>query len=398
MRDIRGALDALAAIAQASQGETPLRQLFDRLCRAVAEELGFDRAMLARYDGETGDVVPVTIYGDTEEGAPGRIPLTDIPMLQESAARRDVVYVDRVRVGEHLPQYLVERYGVTSLVAVPLFGTGGRLIGFLSTDHSGEPFRLDELELATLRTAGIIAGTLLEKSMLRVQAQRLTETRSQFISVAAHELRTPLTAIYGLAVTLDERAERLSRDQLLAMRHALREQAERMSILIEQLLDLSRLDVGAVTLNPQPIPLGPAVEETIDLVAPSERDAVQVEIPTDFEAVVDATALERIVGNLVANALRYGEPPVTIRADQRDRHLRLSVEDRGTGIDPAFVPRLFDRFTRGAPPGAGHGSGLGLAIARAYAEAHGGTLIYEPVKPTGARFEVVLPLRPAAAG
>jgi signal transduction histidine kinase len=133
-------------------------------------------------------------------------------------------------------------------------------------------------------------------------------------------------------------------------------------------------------------------------VAPSERDAVHVEIPNDFEAVVDATALERIVGNLVANALRYGKPPVTIRANERDRHLRLSVEDRGAGVDPAFVPRLFDRFTRGTVPGVGQGSGLGLAIARAYAEAHGGTLIYEPAKPRGARFEVVLPLRPVAAG
>jgi signal transduction histidine kinase len=396
MRDIRGALDALAAIAQASQGETPLRQLFDRLCRAVAVELGFDRAMLARYNPRTGTVVPVTIYGDTEEGAPGPIPLTEIPMLQQAAETHDVVYVERVRIGDDLPRYLVERYGVTSLVAVPLYA-GGELIGFLSTDHSGAPFKLDDLELATLETAGIIAGTLLEKEILRRQAQRLTEARNQFISVAAHELRTPLTAIYGLAVTLDERADELSRDRLLEMRHALREQADRMSNLIEQLLDLSRLDVGAVTLHPQPLAIGPAVEETVELVAANDLGEVEIEIPRELVAVVDETALARIVGNLVANAISYGEPPVTIHAEQRDRHLRLSVEDRGAGIDPAFAPRIFDRFTRGVRNNAGKGSGLGLAIARAYADAHGGTLIYEPARPSGARFELVLPLRPPDA-
>jgi signal transduction histidine kinase len=393
MRDIRGALDALAAIAQASQGETPLRQLFDRLCRAVAVELGFDRAMLARYNPRTGAVVPVTIYGDTGEGAPGPIPLAEIPMLQQAAETHDVVYVERVRIGDDLPRYLVERYGVTSLVAVPLYA-GGELIGFLSTDHSGAPFKLDDLELATIETAGIIAGTLLEKEILRRQAQRLTEARNQFISVAAHELRTPLTAIYGLAVTLDERADELAGDRLLEMRHALREQADRMSNLIEQLLDLSRLDVGAVTLHPQPLAIGPAVEETVELVAANDLDGVEIEIPRELVAVVDETALARIVGNLVANAIRYGEPPVTIRAEQRDRHLRLSVEDRGAGIDPAFVPRIFDRFTRGARANSGQGSGLGLAIARAYADAHGGTLIYEPARPSGARFELVLPMRP----
>jgi signal transduction histidine kinase len=386
MRDIRGALDALAAIAQASQGETPLRQLFDRLCRAVAVELGFDRAMLARYNPRTGTVVPVTIYGDTEEGAPGPIPLTEIPMLQQAAETHDVVYVERVRIGDDLPRYLVERYGVTSLVAVPLYA-GGELIGFLSTDHSGAPFKLDDLELATLETAGIIAGTLLEKEILRRQAQRLTEARNQFISVAAHELRTPLTAIYGLAVTLDERADELSRDRLLEMRHALREQADRMSNLIEQLLDLSRLDVGAVTLHPQPLAIGPAVEETVELVAANDLGEVEIEIPRELVAVVDETALARIVGNLVANAISYGSPPVTIHAEQRDRHLRLSVEDRGAGIDPAFAPRIFDRFTRGVRNNAGKGSGLGLAIARAYADAH----------PSGARFELVLPLRPPDA-
>jgi signal transduction histidine kinase len=96
--------------------------------------------------------------------------------------------------------------------------------------------------------------------------------------------------------------------------------------------------------------------------------------------------------HLILNALRYGEPPITVHADQHDRHFRLTVEDRGRGVPVEFVPRLFDRFTRAAT--AGHraaGTGLGLAIACSYASAHQGELLYAPARPHGARFQLVIP-------
>ena len=100
-----------------------------------------------------------------------------------------------------------------------------------------------------------------------------------------------------------------------------------------------------------------------------------------------------MLSNLVANPLHYGEPPVTVTATERDTRLRLVVEDRGRGVPHAFVPRLFDRFTRSsASPGRSEGAGLGLAIVQAYARALGGDIVYEPAEPQGARFEVVLPV------
>src|SRR5439155_5906772 len=122
--------------------------------------------------------------------------------------------------------------------------------------------------------------------------------------------------------------------------------------------------------------------------------AVEIAVPPDLEAAVDPIALDRMLSNLIANALRHGEPPVTVTATRRDTHLRLSVEDRGEGVRREFVPRLFDRFSRSPESrGRADGSGLGLAIAQAYARAHGGDIVYEPAVPHGARFEVVLPLR-----
>jgi len=89
--------------------------------------------------------------------------------------------------------------------------------------------------------------------------------------------------------------------------------------------------------------------------------------------------------------LRYGEAPITISAEQRDRHFRLRVEDRGRGVAPEFVPHLFERFTRGRKSAeVGGAAGLGLSIAQSYAHAHGGELVYEQAKPRGASFELVL--------
>jgi two-component system sensor histidine kinase MtrB len=118
-----------------------------------------------------------------------------------------------------------------------------------------------------------------------------------------------------------------------------------------------------------------------------ENVAVELKVAGDLAVVIDPLVLDRVVSNLVINATRYGAPPITIGAEQRDRHLRIHVEDQGEGVPDDLVPRLFDRFARGDDAS---GSGLGLAIARAYARAHGGDLIYQPGD-AGARFELIVP-------
>jgi two-component system sensor histidine kinase MtrB len=115
---------------------------------------------------------------------------------------------------------------------------------------------------------------------------------------------------------------------------------------------------------------------------------VKIEIEEDIEVHADRLALERIMSNLVGNALRYGAPPVVVQAHPMDTYLRVSVEDRGDGVPPELIPKLFERFERGA---VGEGSGLGLSIAQAYARAHGGDLIYDRSELGGARFELILP-------
>jgi signal transduction histidine kinase len=226
----------------------------------------------------------------------------------------------------------------------------------------------------------------IERAQLHEELIQLDQLKLNFVAIASHELRTPAASVYGVLKTLAERGRELNeelRDELLRVGV---EQGERLRRLLEELLDLSRLDARAVSVEPRPVVLKSALADVIH-GAVANSDAVVLDIPDDLAAVVDPLVLERVVSNLVANAFRYGAPPVRISAQQRDRHLRVSVEDRGPGIPKELEGRIFDRFARG---GAETGHGLGLAIARAYAQAHGGDLVYDP-RPHGARFELLIP-------
>ncbi len=208
-------------------------------------------------------------------------------------------------------------------------------------------------ELRLLRTLGALTGLALDRSRLyaqereaRLALERADELKSNFIALAAHELRTPVTSINGVIQTLHSRGDLLEPSQRSVLRETLRDQGRRLGVLVEQLLDLSRLDAEAISIDPQLLQVRERVEELVRSTAGERARDVQVEVPEDLEASVDPAAFDRILGNLVANALRYGEPPVIVRAEQRDRHFRLAVEDRGPGVPPEFVPDLFERFTR----------------------------------------------------
>jgi len=261
------------------------------------------------------------------------------------------------------------------------------------------PFFGDE-ELAALRTVGALTGLALDRVRLfqaehqtRLALERANEVKSNFVALAAHELRTPMTTIHGFVTTLHHLSGRLDEERTEQVRAALLQQTQRMTNLVEQLLDLSRLDADTIEIVPEPLHVRSQVQEIVAASAPDPA-SVLIEIADETVTVVDRNALDRILSNLVTNAFRYGAPPITVRAVQSDRHFRLSVEDHGAGVAAEFVPDLFERFARSDEARrSATGTGLGLAIARSYARAHGGDLFYEDARPHGARFQLVLPTR-----
>ncbi|MFL6020735.1 MAG: ATP-binding protein, partial [Gaiellaceae bacterium] len=282
---------------------------------------------------------------------------------------------------------ILREKGIRSMAGVPLI-TQGKVLGVV---HVGtlEPrlFTADDVEL--LEVVAQRAAIAIDRSLAHEQVIRLTQLQRDFIALAAHELRTPATIVYGLAATLARRE--LDADTTTEIVETLYTQSERMSRLVEQLLDMSRLDAASIEVSPELLTLKPELEEIVQASAAGREEDVVIETRNTEKIVVDRTVLERVVGNLVTNALRYGEPPVRLVAQQTDTHLRIVVEDSGEGIDPHFVPHMFDRFQRSdRTRQKSTGAGLGLAIARAYARAHGGDLLYHSVD-GGASFELVLP-------
>jgi signal transduction histidine kinase len=366
--------------SRAEAGVSPT-VLLERVCEAVVDVLAFERIAGVRYHLPAGEVSEVAVAGIPSAKRAERRPLASVRLLAEALDAQNLVFASEGSAEE-----------LSWAFALPLI-SGDRCLGFLSGKRR-QVAPPDEAEVEALATLGIVAAALLESALAREEAQRLDVLKSEFIALAAHELRGPLSAIFGFCITLDERGDALTEGDRLALRAALREQADHVRALVEQLLDLSRFDLAAIEVAPVPVRLKPRIEELVSIAAGARRDAVTIAVASDLEAAVDPSALDRMLSNLVANALRHGEPPVTVTATRRDTHLRLAVEDRGEGVRYEFVPRLFDRFTRSTEArGRAGGSGLGLAIARAYARAHGGDIVYEPAMPHGARFEVVLPMR-----
>jgi two-component system, OmpR family, sensor histidine kinase MtrB len=223
------------------------------------------------------------------------------------------------------------------------------------------------------------AALAIEKARVHQEMVRLDQMKLNFVAIASHELRTPATSVYGLLTTLRARGDELEPQVRAELEETAWHQSDRLRRLIEQLLDLSRLDARAIEVKPQPLVLARTLTDLVN-------GDVRVDVDPSLAVVVDPLVLERVVTNLVANARQHGEPPVHIRAEVRDRHIRITVSDAGPGVPEQLIPRLFERFEHGG----GSGTGLGLAIAKAYANAHGGDLYYAP-GPWGTRFELVLP-------
>jgi two-component system sensor histidine kinase MtrB len=278
---------------------------------------------------------------------------------------------------------LLREKGIKSMLGVPLL-FGGEAIGVL---HVGvltpRIFTGGDVELLQLVADRVAVA--LERTRLHDETLMLDQLRVSFVAIASHELRTPAAAVYGVLMTLAGKRELTDevREQLLQVGV---QQGERLRRLLEELLELSRLDSRAISVEPKPLVVRAALDEIAREALP-HGTPLTLDVPDDLAAVADRRVLDRVLSNLLSNAASHGRPPYVVAAEQRDRHLRIAVCDEGPGVPDSVQPRLFERFSRGED---GSGTGLGLAISRAYARAHGGDVIYDP-RGHGARFELILP-------
>jgi signal transduction histidine kinase len=383
-RQARRRLEHVQAVTDVALAHLELDELLGVLLPRIRDILEADTCAVLLLDEETGDLVPRAALGIEEEVERGiRIPLGR-GFAGAIAAEQKPRIIDDLLEADVVNPILREK-GITSMLGVPLVVAGDSL-GVL---HVGtlvpRTFTSSDLDLLTLVADRVALA--IERARLHEEIVQLDQLKANFVAIASHELRTPATALYGVLTTLAARGDDISRElreELLAVGC---EQGERLRRLLEELLDLSRLDSHRVTVHPKPLVVGTVLAEIVSVAVPLGVH-VELDVPESLAAVADRQVLDRVVSNLLTNAVRHGAEPITLSAEARDSHLRIAVADRGTGVPDDVRQRLFERFARSDDPHVG--SGLGLAIARTYARAHGGDLVYDPT-PSGARFELILP-------
>ncbi len=230
----------------------------------------------------------------------------------------------------------------------------------------------------------------------RVEAMTQTEAlRAALLSSVSHDLRTPLTAILGAATSLRRDGERIEAQDKQALLDTIEQEARRLDRFVNNLLDMSRLEAGAIAPKREWVDVQDAVEAALAAVrknasGPAVARAFAPDLPP---ASADAVLLDTVLVNIFDNAVKHGGAHLHIHAETQGDRIHLSIADDGPGIAPELLPHVFDRFTRQAPAGFGSGVGLGLSICKGLIEAMGGTIAAEsPLSDGhGTRLTLVLP-------
>jgi K+-sensing histidine kinase KdpD len=254
------------------------------------------------------------------------------------------------------------------------------------------------LTFGIMFTVGIVLSHLVERVREKEQEARTAtlrarteEIRSSLLSAVSHDLRTPLAAIKGAGGALrDQPLDEERRHELLG---TVCDEADRLERLVVNLLDMTRLESGAIDVKSELVPVEELVGGALSrLEGRLATRPLRTDVPADLPLLsVDPVLAEHALVNLVENALKHtpAGSEISIEARRGGPCVELTVADRGPGL-PSSVEPLFDKFTRAAPPGV-EGAGLGLAIARGIARAHGGELTGDNRPGGGARFVLALP-------
>lgn len=412
----------LAEIGRLASGTIDFGQVWQRFAETVKTLLPCDRMVLALLDGDGSVITDRYVYGVTLpnwDDAPRR-KLSSVPasitVSQRKATIADAEENDK-RFIEALGYKISEHVGLRSMMTAPVIA-GDRVIGVINVrsmkDKAYTPQHLALFERIALQIGGPVAAAELyahhlrlaeEKSArieLELRNERLVEndrTRARFISNLSHELRTPLTSVIAFTdIIRRTKTSTLSeRDQNHL--EVISRSGQRLKVLIDDMLDLSRIEADNLRLSGSVFTL----QESVQSISESMRPMLEVRhqrlvsnfSEPDIRMVTDRERLEQILSNLISNASKYSPEKTVIRVEGRADRGRacLSVIDSGVGIDEKDIPLLFNEFSRldNEATRSTQGVGLGLALSRRLARAMGGDIEVASGKERGSVFTLVLP-------
>jgi signal transduction histidine kinase len=248
----------------------------------------------------------------------------------------------------------------------------------------------------------IIAERTHELQEANEELKRLDQTKTDFFSIINHEMRTPLTAIMGYTELLQVRGEDISPDDRKRMLNSIKDGSQRLMDLVNNILDIARIEDGRLTIMPDIVDLLPVVQNVLNMIQPmaeKKNISVKPDIPPALPCVWgDGRRVSQILINLLSNAVKYtpdtGVVTVAARRSKAENMLEISVSDTGIGIPPDQLPHVFDRFSRLERPEIQHtiGTGLGLSIVKGLVKAHGGEIWVHSEEGHGTCFTFTLPI------
>jgi signal transduction histidine kinase len=350
---------------------------------------------------------PTGVPNVLRTGRPEMYPEVTEQMLEQAA-----------RDPDHLA--MIRRLQLRSVIVAPL-NARGRTLGAMTLVMAESGRRYDERDLAIATDLAERAAAAVDNAMLYAEMERAVELRNEFLSIASHELRTPVTIVSAYGQSLERMVRRaaseagagptlaLDRERLEGSLHNLMSATGRLTKLIQELLDVARVQRGVLELHTEPVDLGELVHSTVDAFRLQQHVGLQpirerIELSVPDQPVVgnwDAGRLQQVVSNMLDNALKYSPAGGIVHVDvsveaagDSARQAHIVIRDEGIGIPAEQTDAIFQRFVRGSNASSRNypGFGMGLAVSRQIVEALGGRIWAESGGAgTGAKFHVLLP-------
>ncbi|MDY7013350.1 MAG: response regulator [Cyanobacteriota bacterium] len=371
------------------------QEIFSAITEQLGRSLDVDGCALSLWTEQDEFVRCVAIYNRNAPSIlpvpPSQVPIASNPVLRQLLRTKSPVVLSDLEArskmkGSNLPLRSLAR----ALLVVPLL-VDGNIIGSISLRHAREPRRWSSADVALARAVAAQAAIAVQQSRLyqktRQQAERLLELdrqKTEFFQNISHELRTPLTLNLGPLEAAVAQNQGLPFEQTqVALRNS-----RRLLRLVNQLLDLQRLDAGRMQVTFRPCDLAQFIEQIVATFRPyceKKRLELQTRLSPCEPIYLDADKFDKVLYNLLSNAMKFTHPggSITVTLEPAGDYARLQVKDTGIGIARSQIPHLFERFRQaeGSLARSYEGTGLGLALIKEMVDLHGGQVTVESVAP-----------------
>jgi signal transduction histidine kinase/HAMP domain-containing protein len=401
-------LRRLHHLSRAGYRTTDVKEILARSSEAIGAFTRAETVVFLLYDSNSNRLEAVWPgWNVSEEAAAGfKIPLDTRSIASVVFKTGDVYSSNDLDHDPFTNREAQKHFGARNAMFAPL-KTESETIGVVAAINRPGGFGREEIDAMT--SFADVASLLLKNARLYTtltgtveELRRASRLKDHFLQNVNHELRTPLTAIVGWTDLFSE--EDLDEKTLRRGIAQVRQSARILLALIDDLLDLARMDRGSLSLDRRPVNLSDVVQRSIETVRMmAEGRSVAIILappPTQMVPVrADPLRLQQVLWNLLANAIKFSRRHgrVVVRVEREAERYLVSVEDDGIGIPQGELPHVFERFRQvdGSPTRQHAGMGIGLALARSLVELHGGTIWAESVVGKGSRFTFALPIRGA---